>query len=1268
MDMSLSEKSIGNTTDNIWQRHESEIRSLYQTKHLEEVKDIMERKHGFPKLANKTWHEKLGNRRIRKTVKNQVWGKVYRHCAHYRLEDPSRKQGDKRLKRTKRPTEVIYGDRTYSWAQAWRNMKHSGAIVGPQLDPPSPLPPDITVRTPPSVPCSSSPRMSFDTLQPRDEINTAVHAQIQVLSFECALAREDHTYSNGGGLFIQQFHPLEPSPHHPLQANGSCLADCLRAQMLVFLPGLPIWNLSNRLAEMADLNAPSQGSFWPRGGPVTALTLTPNAMSSLQLCSCSEIPRSNESVFQLSDLFSSLTITRSSSALATFTAQHRPYITLSMAIYLLSNNISSPGRLKNSGHTGFFENLDSTLKEMPARHIRSLLQSRLPSVRAAFEALLSISGTLKQPFAFKSLVQIGIGNGWLATSTQGHELLCHAVCMDLDEVVQMLLEIGCRPDGLLRLKDFRTTAIIEALKRRKIHCTQLLLKHCDINTCSNFRLESHISTTSFTFFLSRMNDLDEMLFDQGIRLFLDAGADINSPYEVISLEFVQDVELELTWSALDCLFCFCPSAFHKFTPNWSPSEDSMPTRAGIRTSVDLGSDALNEYCHRLAQQVRWEYLYEFFERLIIEQIRGIGPWGKLPSTPVHLNTFYALVDLGVSMNKALSRIPNALTYYIHGREEIDIDIEVIRYLLDNSAVVDDKSLELAARLENTDILALLIQNVADIRQQGLGAVMAAATHNNFEAVKALVDAGVDLNTDFNPIREPACVAVDGYLQPSSLLCQIIERWEGSFEDLSNMISFLVERGAHLRLSAIKPGLPDLMESIIRRSRYKQEGVVKGVVGRIISLGCDLRDPDVPSARLWEACGFVWGESDKAHHERIEIFELLFRKGARLRPGAPLATWILMGGGTELVNEMLYRGVDIDAYYHKNGRHKVRNALQAAAERCSEELVVLLLQKGADVNALARGHYGRTALQAICDYGPRSPAQQVQQINIINLLLSHGADVNAHARGQCGRTALQAICDYDPRSPAEHGQQINIINHLLTHGANVNAAPARRGGRTAMQLAAERGRLEIVMLLLSSEPSADVNMPPCKSPGFLRPPYHIALDMAAEKGRLDTVKFLLDNNALSGRPGLNEWEGHLAVAELIREHAETASGSDPTRTDLSQPQRDWREYGYEEYSDGDYSEPEYSEYEEDNKDDEPPEPGDEQDPLVQLQVQHEAVEHPGFSNTAPEPGFVWDMGDDNSFDFNIGFRNLPEDMGGIYDPDNAISTSNIDTVAPHWGLC
>lgn len=51
MNISSIGDSTGSNADDIWHRHESEIRHLYQTKGLNEMKDVMEVEYGFPKLA-----------------------------------------------------------------------------------------------------------------------------------------------------------------------------------------------------------------------------------------------------------------------------------------------------------------------------------------------------------------------------------------------------------------------------------------------------------------------------------------------------------------------------------------------------------------------------------------------------------------------------------------------------------------------------------------------------------------------------------------------------------------------------------------------------------------------------------------------------------------------------------------------------------------------------------------------------------------------------------------------------------------------------------------------------------------------------------------------------------------------------------------------------------------------------------------------------------------------------------------------------------------
>lgn len=976
---------------------------------------------------------------------------------------------------------------------------------------------------------------------------------------------------------------------------------------------------------MTRLDLSSQKSS--RNG--AAVPLTPHTISPVEPTTLSGIGTSNDSVFHLADLFTSLTITQPSAAVAAFGTGSRVYITVSMAIYLLSNNLVDPYSMYPHGE--FFETLESVFAEIPARHLRALLQSRLANVRGAFEALLDISGVLKQPFAFKSLMEIGTGNNWLSISASGHKYLYYAVCMELDEIVQQLLESGCRPDNPVPSGTDGTNSMVTALERRNIRCVKLLLKHCDVN--SNIQCQhGYAGYTIFSFFIKKTFYLDEMLFGQGIKLFLDAGADINGLIEEICRRQAFRWQQNRIWSVLDYLFCFHPRLFYKFAPNWSPAQVSQPTRAGILMSLEFGPNMLSEYCNRLAQNVGWASLYEYLELLVAEQLTGIGPWISCPRRVVNLETVRALVELGVSMDKVLCRAPCLLADYMVGRvqdSDRDCDTEVVQYLLDHRAIVDDRALQQAVRWQDTGLLELLIQNTVDSRQQGAGAVVKAAVANNFEAVEILLDAGVDVNTDFvRNSRRFRLFSGERSHETASLLCQVVELWTLPFEDLNIMIDFLVRRGAHFRLSAMKPRLSDFMESVLKSEGptvQRPAGLLKAIVHYIVDMGCDLIDSDVPSARVLEACGYTMPFLDNT--ERLEIFKSMFRSGALLRPGAPLAAWVGIGGGVELVNEMLCGGVDIDAYHHAPSG--VKTALQAAANMLNEKLVVLLLQKGADVNAPARGWSGSTALQAIC------------------------------------------ICN--PKSSTEKAQQISIINLLLAYGAKINAAPARSRGRTALQGAAEGGNLEVTMLLLSYDPPADVNAPPCQFRPGRWYSHGNALDLAARFGRIDVVKLLLNNDALSSCPGrtgydgaiqVAEKEGWLAVADLIRQHATDVLRSNTRCTNLpvSQQRRDWHEHGYDDYSDGYTTLPEDDSNDEDSEDNESAGSREEQDSVAQEQIQLEAFEYPGPEYTAPEPGWISDMEADNSLNLENAFGNLADDTGSIYGLDYAPLTSTSSTAA------
>ncbi|GKZ16464.1 hypothetical protein AbraIFM66951_007148 [Aspergillus brasiliensis] len=131
-------------------------------------------------------------------------------------------------------------------------------------------------------------------------------------------------------------------------------------------------------------------------------------------------------------------------------------------------------------------------------------------------------------------------------------------------------------------------------------------------------------------------------------------------------------------------------------------------------------------------------------------------------------------------------------------------------------------------------------------------------------------------------------------------------------------------------------------------------------------------------------------------------------------------------------------------YHSGRRY---SPLQAAVKEQLVWVVRELLMRGADINYLGDGPFGRTPLQLAVEDG---------NMEIFNILLHYGADVNGPAATEGGATALQIA--------AIHGF-IGIAQRLLDLGADVNGLPAMVDGRTALMGAAEHGRIDMLHLLL-----------------------------------------------------------------------------------------------------------------------------------------------------------------------------------------------------------
>ncbi|KAH6967929.1 ankyrin repeat-containing domain protein [Ilyonectria sp. MPI-CAGE-AT-0026] len=230
-------------------------------------------------------------------------------------------------------------------------------------------------------------------------------------------------------------------------------------------------------------------------------------------------------------------------------------------------------------------------------------------------------------------------------------------------------------------------------------------------------------------------------------------------------------------------------------------------------------------------------------------------------------------------------------------------------------------------------------------------------------------------------------------------------------------------------------------------------------------------------------------------------------------------------------------------------------LQAAVYYGHRRAVGVLLQAGANIDALAAGGFSFTALQ-VAIIGQRIG----QHDGLVDFLLEAGANINAPAASEIGFTALQAAILTNKDDLANRlllaGAEINapgalrqgitalqaavlqgngaLIQQLLSRGADINASPCGHRGATALQYAAMNGNFDLVVQLL--ENGADINAACSTTEG------RTALEGAAEHGRLDIVHLLLENDheveLLEERcreaAEFASEEGHIVIAELLRE--------------------------------------------------------------------------------------------------------------------------------------
>jgi ankyrin repeat protein len=125
----------------------------------------------------------------------------------------------------------------------------------------------------------------------------------------------------------------------------------------------------------------------------------------------------------------------------------------------------------------------------------------------------------------------------------------------------------------------------------------------------------------------------------------------------------------------------------------------------------------------------------------------------------------------------------------------------------------------------------------------------------------------------------------------------------------------------------------------------------------------------------------------------------------------------------------------------------RTALMLAAENGHAEIVRILVEHGADLNAKSRDLQLTSLMYAVVKGHP----------DIVENVTEYGADVNA--RDGAGRTALMLAVQYKNR---------DLVHLLLNKGARPDIADAE--GRTALVIARYHGYEDIAELLRLAGPS------------------------------------------------------------------------------------------------------------------------------------------------------------------------------------------------------
>ena len=491
------------------------------------------------------------------------------------------------------------------------------------------------------------------------------------------------------------------------------------------------------------------------------------------------------------------------------------------------------------------------------------------------------------------------------------------------------------------------------------------------------------------------------------------------------------------------------------------------------------------------------------------------------------------------------------------RAKYDRCMQFIRDAIAKGVKVRDYYLWNAVNSKHAELVLLLVSAGVNpnVAPHGSSALVRAIEHGEDEIALELVKAGADANLLGGNL--PLLVAAE----------------KGN----TRIAAALLDAGANIDAAGdttigeddelevpTKSAAADIVKKLIKR--VDQRGVVEAGTPLIVAT----RSGDEAMVKLLVERGADTSITDKqgvtalAWATRLNdraIVELLKKAGAKkpefLEGSIATALWAAAkNGDAARVRELLSRGAKPDVVVEdREGKHL---ALVSAAKEGHLEVVQLLIQRGANVNAgaqvsltgnitplMAAAKAGRVEVikallgakadLGVKDIGPNSNSETALHYaarggsaGAIQALLAGGAEINTKARG--GRT---------PLCVAAAEKKFDAAKALIDAGADINSGPSDGLGPVAC--AAMSDDLELVKLLIAR--GAEVRVRSARGN---------TLSWAAWNGSIEMVDFLLKAgapiNSFGGRGSTPldhaAFKGHGAVVKML-----LAAGANPNLADL-----------------------------------------------------------------------------------------------------------------------